>query len=87
MVLIKIKANQKGGLFVARGFGTFWLVILGCFIGLLIEGWTGLEPVGVLTLIFGIATAAWVIVYYQKKNKEEMEAELSQLKDKLDKTQ
>lgn len=70
---------------MARGFGAFWLVLLGAFIGLLIEGWTGLEPVGVLTLIFGIAAAAWVIVYYQKKNKEELEAEISRLKDKLDK--
>ena len=70
---------------MARGFGAFWLVILGCFIGLLIEGWIGLEPVGMLTLIFGIATATWVVVYYQKKNKEELEAEISLLKDKLDK--
>lgn len=70
---------------MARGFGAFWLVILGCFIGLLIEGWIGVEPVGILTLIFGIAVAAWVIVYWQKHNKEELEAEISQLKEKLDK--
>lgn len=60
---------------MARGFGAFWLVLLGCFIGLLIEGWFGWKPAGLLMLIFGIAVTAWVIVYYQKKNKEELEAE------------
>ena len=72
---------------MARGFGAFVLVLLGALAGGLIAGlmdqntWSSIIVVAVVT----VAVAAWVIVYWQKENKKELEAQLSLLKDKLDK--
>ena len=68
---------------MARGFGAFWLVLLGAVIGLLLDGF--LNGDGVIMIAIAIAAATWVIVAWQTSNKEELEAEISLLKDKLDK--
>lgn len=69
---------------MARGFGAFVLVLLGAIAGMVLDGLSGFSPVGLVTVIVTAAVAAWVIVYYQKKNKEELEAEISLLKEKLE---
>ena len=72
---------------MARGFGAFVLVLLGALAGGLIAGlmdqdtWAAIIVVAVMT----VAVAAWVIVYWQKENNKELKAEISLLKDKLDK--
>jgi len=70
---------------MARGFGAFMLTLLGCVAGIFLDGLIGFNPAGIVTLIITVAVAAWVIVYWQKKNKEELEAEISSLKEKLEK--
>ena len=70
---------------MARGFGAFLLVLLGCVAGIFLDAFIGFNPAGIVTLMITAAVATWVIVYYQKKNKEELEAEISLLKEKLDK--
>lgn len=72
---------------MARGFGAFVLVLLGALaggvIGALMEQDFAFAAIVVTAVT--VAVAAWVIVYWQKENKKELEAKISLLKDKLDK--
>ena len=72
---------------MARGFGAFVLVLLGALAGGVIAGLMDQATwfVGVAVAVMTVAVAAWVIVYWQKENKKDLEAEISLLKDRLDK--
>lgn len=69
---------------MARGFGAFMLTMLGCVAGIFLDGLIGFNPAGIVTLIITVAVAVWIIVYWQKHNKDELEAEIAALKEKLD---
>ena len=70
---------------MARGFGAFVLVLLGALAGGVIGALLEQDFAFAAIVVTAVAVAAWVIVYWQKENKKDLEAEISLLKDRLDK--